>query len=147
MLERLNRASHALGANTIATVLLAYLDRQNDGSHVLQWSNAGHPSPSVLTADGRVIELPGTDPLLGARHRHPRNTHHHQLAPGATLLMHTDGLVETRDGVIDDGFARLRQFLSGQNDVTPATLADQLVDYADTRIREDDVALIIARPR
>ncbi|GAA2704048.1 GAF domain-containing SpoIIE family protein phosphatase [Actinoplanes palleronii] len=144
MLERLDHANHALGADTIATVLLAYLDRQDDGSHLLHWSNAGHPFPSVVTTGGEVATLPGTDPLLGARHRRPRSTHHYRLPPGATLLMHTDGLVETRDGVIDDGFARLHQFLGGHRDTAPAALADQLVEYADTRIREDDVALIIA---
>lgn len=144
MLERLDHANQALGANTIATVLIAYLDGEPDGSHTLHWSNAGHPAPTVLTADGQVIALPGTDPLLGARHRHSRTTHHCRLAPAATLLLHTDGLVETRGAVIDDGIDRLHRLLTGRVDTDPDTLADLLVTHADARTREDDVALILA---
>lgn len=144
MLERLDHANHALGANTIATVLIAYLDAEPDGRHTLHWSNAGHPAPTVLTADGQVIALAGTDPLLGARHRRARTTHRHQLPPGATLLLHTDGLVETRGTVIDDGFDRLHQLLTGRLNTDPDTLADLLVTHADARTREDDVALILA---
>jgi serine phosphatase RsbU (regulator of sigma subunit) len=144
VLDRLDHANHALGANTIATVVIAYLDSEPDGSHSLYWSNAGHPAPTILTAAGQVTTLTGTDPLLGARHRQPRTTHHHQLAPGSTLLLHTDGLVETRGDVIDDGIAALHQLLAPRRGADPGTLADLLVEYADARTREDDVALIIA---
>ena len=144
VLERLDHANHALGAHTIATVLLAYLEHQPDGSHTLTWSNAGHPPPSVLTADGHVTILPGTDPLLGARHRRPRTDHHHQLPPGASLLLHTDGLIETRDATIDDGFTGLHRYLAGRRQMDADTLADLLIAHADAGPREDDVALIIA---
>ena len=144
VLERLDHANHALGAHTIATVLLAYLERAADGSHTLSWSNAGHPPPSVLSADGKATALTGTDPLLGARHRLPRTTHHYRLPPGAGLLLHTDGLVETRDGPIDEGFDRLHQLLAGWPATDPDALADLLVSHADARTREDDVALIVA---
>ena len=144
VLERLDHANHALGAHTIATVLLAYLHREADGSNTLSWSNAGHPPPSVLDGDGHVVALPGTDPLLGVRYRRARTTHHHRLPPGASLLLHTDGLVETRNGTIDDGFTRLHQLLTGRPPADVETLADLLVAHADARTREDDVALLIA---
>jgi GAF domain-containing protein len=144
VLNRLDEANHALGANAIATVVLAYLDREPDGSHSLQWSNAGHPAPTILTNDGQVTGLIGTDPLIGVRHRLPRTTHRCQLAPGSTLLLHTDGLVETRGGIIDDGIAALHQVLTTTGGTDPDTLADLLVEHADTRAREDDIALIIA---
>ena len=143
-LERLDHANHALGANTIATVIIAYLDCKPDGSHTLHWSNAGHPPPTVITTDGNVTTLPGADPLLGARHRKPRTTHHHYLPPGATLLLHTDGLVETRTATIDDGITHLHQILTNHPGADPETLADRLVAHADTRTREDDIALILA---
>ncbi|MEU4620035.1 SpoIIE family protein phosphatase [Actinoplanes sp. NPDC023801] len=144
VLQRLDHANHALGAHTIATVLLAYLDHETDGSHTVTWSNAGHPPPSVVTADGHVRALPGTDPLLGARHRRSRTTHQHRLPPGASLILHTDGLIETRDATIDDGFDGLHRLLADSPQTDPDTLADLLVVHADARPREDDVALIIA---
>ena len=144
VLDRLDHANNALGAHTIATVVLAYLDREADGGHTVRWSNAGHPAPSVLSPDGRVSTLPGTDPLLGARHRLPRTTHERRLPPGAVLLLHTDGLVETRDGIIDDGVARLHRLLAERAGTDPDALADLLVEHADARPREDDVALLVA---
>jgi GAF domain-containing protein len=144
VLERLDHANYALGAHIIATVLLAYLRQETDGGHTLTWSNAGHPPPSVLTADGHVVALPGADPLLGARHRRARTTRQRPLPPGAALLLHTDGLVETRDTTIDDGFDHLHQLLTGRAAADPDALADLLVAHADARTREDDVALIIA---
>jgi GAF domain-containing protein len=145
VLDRLDHANHALGGNTIATVLVAYLDSDPDGSHTLHWSNAGHPPPTILTAEGRVSILTGTDPLIGARYRQPRRTHHHQLTPGSTLVLHTDGLIETRGSIIDDGTAALHRVLTNRGGTDPDVLADLLVDHADARTREDDVALIIAR--
>ncbi|MEU8657347.1 GAF domain-containing SpoIIE family protein phosphatase [Actinoplanes philippinensis] len=144
VLERLDHANSALGADTIATVLLAYLQPESDGGWLLAWSNAGHPSPIILAADGHLTVLHGGDPLLGVRHRRPRTTHTHRLPPGASLLLHTDGLVENRETVIDDGFSRLLRLLTGRRDMTAGALADLLVEHADARPREDDVALIIA---
>ena len=144
VLERLDHANTALGANTIATVLVAYLDREPGGGHTLQWSNAGHPPPTVMTADRWVSTLPGVDPLLGTRRRSPRTTHRHRLPPGATLLLHTDGLVEARDAPIDDGIQRLHDLLAGHTEADLESLADRLAAHADARTREDDVALLLA---
>jgi transcriptional regulator with GAF, ATPase, and Fis domain len=145
VLEHLDHANHALGANSIATVLIAYLDTEPDGSHTLQWSNAGHTPPTVITTDGQITALPGNDPLLGARHRKPRITHQHRLPPGAILLLHTDGLVETRNATIDDGIARLHRLLADHHPhLDPDSLADRLVAHADSGTREDDVALLLA---
>ncbi|MFI1993050.1 GAF domain-containing SpoIIE family protein phosphatase [Actinoplanes sp. NPDC020271] len=142
VLERLDHANQALGANIIATAIIVYLDPQPNGGYRVQWSNAGHPAPTLVTADNQVATLPGTDPLLGARHRRTRITHHHVLAPGATLLLHTDGLVETRDASIDEGIIHLHRLLTSHRD--PATFADVLAGDANTRTREDDVAFILA---
>lgn len=144
VLQRLDHANHALRANTIATVLIAYLDTEPDGSHTLQWSNAGHTPPTVITTDGQITTLPGSDPLLGARHRKPRTTHQHRLPPGAILLLHTDGLVETRNATIDEGIARLHRLLADHPHLDPDSLADRLVAHADSGTREDDVALLLA---
>ncbi|AEV84275.1 Protein icfG [Actinoplanes sp. SE50] len=142
VLHRLDHANQALGADIIATAVIAYLDPQPDGSHRLQWSNAGHPAPTLITAGNRVTGLPGADPLLGARHRRPRSTHHHVLPPGATLLLHTDGLIETRDASLDEGISQLHRLLSHHRD--PVTFADVLAAHANARIREDDVAFLLA---
>jgi GAF domain-containing protein len=107
LLRRLDAANHTLGDRTVATALVAFVGQAADGTWRLQWSNAGHPAPLLVHPDGRVEELPGGDLLLGVRQLTPRRNHTRTLPPGSTLLLYTDGLVETRTDTVDDGTARL----------------------------------------
>jgi hypothetical protein len=144
LLRRLDTANHALGDRTIATAIVGYLDRSPDGDYELQWSNAGHPPPALLHPDGRVELLTGHDLLLGSTLRVSRRNHRVVLPPGATLLLHTDGLIETRDATVDDGSARLHQHLRRHTTTPlPAMLADIVAQVAPGR--DDDVAALAVR--
>jgi serine phosphatase RsbU (regulator of sigma subunit) len=149
LLARLDRANRALGTPTLATVLLAFLDPAEDGGHDLLWSNAGHPPPTLISPDGPIGLLPGRDPLLGAVRDARRGDHRRHLSPGSTLLLHTDGLVETRTGSIDDGFAALHDFVAGHRESDPGKLADLILRRGagpvtgDALTSHDDVALLV----
>jgi serine phosphatase RsbU (regulator of sigma subunit) len=145
LLRRLEQANRALTANTVATVLVAYLDPAPEGGHLLQWSNAGHPPPMVIHPDGATEQLPGAEPLIGALRQVSRTNRTLLLTPGTTLLLHTDGLVETRTDTLDRGFERLRRLLTGHHATSPQDLADLLLRHADAHAHEDDVALLIVR--
>jgi hypothetical protein len=145
LLRRLEHTSHALGQIGLATVLLAYLDATPAGEYVLTWANAGHPPPALLLPDGRVTLLEGHDVLLGAVRRVSRRNHTYPLPPGSTLVLHTDGLVETRTASFDDGVAKLHKLLSRHPDATPGELADLLVARSTEAVVEDDVALLVVR--
>jgi anti-sigma regulatory factor (Ser/Thr protein kinase) len=110
----------------------------------LVYANAGH-LPPLLAAPG---ELPrrleeATGPPLGTGGL-GFEEFRHQLSPGTLLALYTDGLVERRGRVIDEGIDRLAAAL-GRASGALAGLPDRLVASLVPETVEDDVALLVAR--
>ncbi|MPY57972.1 SpoIIE family protein phosphatase [Streptomyces spongiae] len=136
-----------LDTERFATCLYAEADLSTG---VIQVVRAGHLDPLVRHPDGtcRRIDVDGGLPLgLSAefgRLGYPVSTV--ELEPGQTLLLCTDGLVEQPGADLDDGMRTLVALVtSGPDDVRD--LADRLIDVADERGGEDDVALLLLRRR
>ncbi|GLY99443.1 SpoIIE family protein phosphatase [Actinoplanes sp. NBRC 103695] len=143
LLRRLERTTRALGGLGMATVILAYLDEAPSGGYTLTWSNAGHPPPILLHPGSEAETLPGRDPLLGALRKVSRTNHTRVLPAGARLLLHTDGLIETRTRPLDEGFAELRRRLTAHRHADLEELADRLLEPVGGPVREDDAAILI----
>ncbi|WP_305787209.1 GAF domain-containing SpoIIE family protein phosphatase [Symbioplanes lichenis] len=143
VLRRLEHTSRTAGVAALATVLLAYLDPAPGGGHTLTWANAGHPTPLALLPDGTVTALGGHDPLIGAARRVSRRNQVCGLPPGAVLVLHTDGLVESRSATYDEGLAAVHDLLGRHRAAGADKLADVLLDHAAVAAREDDVALLV----
>ncbi|WP_433304059.1 GAF domain-containing SpoIIE family protein phosphatase [Actinoplanes sp. CA-030573] len=143
LLHRLEHANRVLHADTIASAIVAFLDPAPAGAYRLRWSNAGHPPPLVISPAGTVEDLNGADPLLGAVRRATRADRTRLLPAGSTLVLYTDGLVETRTEPFDLGVARLHELIGRHPGATADDLADLLAGHAETRGHEDDVALLI----
>jgi hypothetical protein len=60
------------------------------------------------------------------------------------FVAYTDGLVERRGELIDDGIARLRNVLLHER-TTPETMADRVLSRMVGTENEDDVALVIVQ--
>jgi serine phosphatase RsbU (regulator of sigma subunit) len=67
------------------------------------------------------------------------------LAPGSTLLLYTDGLVERRDEDLDQGMARATAALREGRRLPPAELAGVLTDQLLDDAPDDDVAFLVYR--
>ena len=69
------------------------------------------------------------------------------LPARATLLAYTDGVIERRDRVIDEGIDRLESaFASADPELAAGELADKLIhEVAEVTAADDDVALIVMR--
>ena len=67
------------------------------------------------------------------------------LAPGSTLLLYTDGLIERRDRDLDEGMARAAAVLAEGRDLAPAELADVLTEKLLADAPDDDVAFLVYR--
>lgn len=108
----------------------------------LRWANAGHLPPVLLSRDGAARLL--TDGLhvpLGVPDLDPRAQADVTLEPGDTLLLYTDGLVETRTGDIDSDVAGLLESLRRHRSADgPQVLVDRLT--AGLSGLTDDVAML-----
>jgi chemotaxis family two-component system sensor kinase Cph1 len=151
VLGRVDRAIAGLELRTMATVLVLRLEQTDEerraGVTRLRWSNAGHLPAVVVGPDGRVQVLDDAraDLLLGVEPAAGRHDHVLTVDRGSTVLLFTDGLVERRDQLFDDGLQRLRAELGGLWQEPVDLLADQLLTRLLPDRAEDDVALVAVR--
>ena len=136
-----------------ATCLYAETDPETG---TLDIARAGHPDPVVITADGTAMihQTEGGMPL-GVETDADYPTSRLTLEPGETIMLCTDGLIETGGHDMFSGWDRLRPVLEQQT-ADLEKLADALVQavhgptshyttgpLADRR--EDDIALLLLR--
>jgi GAF domain-containing protein len=148
VLSELDRAIDGLALDTIATALVAELSAGSDGGGAaMRWASAGHPAPVLLAPDGRVSVLDAVpaDLLLGVDPRLPRTDHGTLLAPGSTVLLYTDGLVERRDRDIDAGTAALADVVTECAGMSLDALCDRVLARLILPDAEDDVAVLAVR--
>ncbi len=150
LLTRLHTFLHHLQPDLFATAVIA---RFHPDEPTLTWAAAGHPPPVLRTPDGRVQTLdakPGA--MLGIPLKQEIADHTVPLAPGSTLALYTDGLVERRARGIDPGIARLAETLGSFGS---AALEADLEGSADGILspllsdseRDDDVCLLLCHVR
>jgi phosphoserine phosphatase RsbU/P len=146
VLGSLDLALERLAVTTVVTATVATLRPDPAGGPArLRWSNAGHPPPVLLCADGRVQVLDRRpEVLLGTGTPVRRSDHEIDLGPGDTLLLHTDGLVERRGTSLDEGTEWLVGALSGLAGQPLEALCDALLEGMAGRV-PDDVAVLAVR--
>ncbi|GHI88700.1 SpoIIE family protein phosphatase [Streptomyces xanthophaeus] len=95
-----------------ATCLYVECDPQTG---VLEVARAGHPDPAVRMTDGTVLMRPTAGGLpLGIVPDTDYPTTRFTLEPGETMMLCTDGLIETGGHDLDTGWARLRAVLESE---------------------------------
>ncbi|NYI03546.1 SpoIIE family protein phosphatase [Allostreptomyces psammosilenae] len=141
VLTGLDSAATGLGVTTLATVVHARLSRDPDGWRVT-WSNAGHLPPLLLHPDGTHEQLMGrsSEPVLCVAPGLERTDHVARVPTGSTLLLYTDGLVETPQGHLDHNISRLARQAARATHLSVEDLCDHLLTWAPDN--HDDVALL-----
>lgn len=134
-LTRLDKAACGHGG-ALATLITGRVHRPGAGSLAqLRWSNAGHPPPLLVSADGTVTRIESTPELmLGVAPQTERSDHCCDLPAGSTLILYTDGLIESRTLSLSEGIERLARALSEHHDAS----LDQLLDRTLLDLRADD---------
>jgi serine phosphatase RsbU (regulator of sigma subunit) len=146
MAAAMDPTAEGLTAAPFATCIYAVIDPASGTGEI---ARAGHLPPVLARPDGttEVLDLPAGLPLgLGTgTFRSARLS----LAPGATVALYTDGLVENRTRPIDGGLAALRHALSSVLAQPGGALADscQKVTEMLREHGEDDITLMLARIR
>ncbi|MEU6220811.1 SpoIIE family protein phosphatase [Streptomyces sp. NPDC047022] len=145
VVERLDEAMTPITDVTMATLTFARVTETDGGEWQMNWTNAGHPPPLLITRDGLTHYLTdGHGPLLGTEACTSRPDATTVLPPESTLLLYTDGLIEAPGHTLDEGLHRLRQHAAALAHRPLASFIDQLL----LRVEPpgiDDVALLAVR--
>ncbi|WNI17488.1 ATP-binding SpoIIE family protein phosphatase [Actinacidiphila sp. ITFR-21] len=146
VLYHLDEQAQRLGQDRMATCVYAVYDPI---AHRLVVANAGHPPPVLLHADGHaeVLRVPPGAPIgVGGV---PFEAVELPAPAGATLLLYTDGLVESRSRDVWGGIELLRERLrDAASVVSPPPLeplCDEVLEILGPGDRDDDIALLAAR--
>lgn len=142
---RLDRVACGLAVTAFTTLIYGRLS-QREGRTVFRWSNAGHPAPLLVEADGVPRLLGGADVVLGVDPDSARHDLEVDLPPGSTLLLYTDGLIERRHDPDDRAGADLIALVASCVHLSLAMFCDQLV-RANTADTGDDIAVLALRVR
>ncbi|MFF6810197.1 SpoIIE family protein phosphatase [Streptomyces sp. NPDC012403] len=149
VLHHLDEQAQRLGVDRMATCLYAVYDPV---SHRITIANAGHPPPVLLELGGRaeVLRVPAGAPIgVGGVDFEAVEL---DAPAGATLLLYTDGLVESRLRDVWTGIEQLREKLAATAQLTGPdhpppleALCDEVLDMLGPGDRDDDIALLAAR--
>jgi GAF domain-containing protein len=140
-LDRLDLLMAGLLDQRVATAVVAVLE---PATGRLEVASAGHP-PALLVRDGDATELDvAARPLLGVG-TGQATTAELVLAPGTTLLLYTDGLVERRDVDMSERMGRLRDLAAATHGDGPLEAwLDDLLAIQDA-VADDDTTLLAVR--
>jgi serine phosphatase RsbU (regulator of sigma subunit) len=122
------RLHSLLRAQDATEMVTGFVGRFDPDSKDMTWSRAGHPPPLVVQPDGYARFLDDVNGApLGAMAR-PYANAKVALPAGALVVCYTDGLVERRDRILDEGLDWLRERVLEHASDEPEALCDKLVD-------------------
>ncbi|HEY9483214.1 MAG TPA: fused response regulator/phosphatase [Micromonosporaceae bacterium] len=139
VLDRLNHFIARLIPGEIATMCLLSIDVATGRTRL---SNAGHPPPLLRGRDG-VRLITGRSPLLGIVVR-PATEVEFVLEPDDTVVLYTDGLIETRSEALDESLARLIDAAASVERDLEAFATRLLADVGPAA-PADDIAMVVVR--
>jgi sigma-B regulation protein RsbU (phosphoserine phosphatase) len=146
VLQRVNKhITHLEKSAQFVTALYGIL---NAATGEFAYARAGHEPPLLLKPDGTVERIAyGPGMSLGLWEDLTLDERTVQLAPGATLLLFTDGMTDCRDSNgVAFGLDRIKQTLAGLVGLSAHEVCDRLLDtlreYQGGAPQDDDVTLV-----
>jgi len=141
VLERLDRLIDTLPEAAMAT--LAYGEADLEAGQLV-YACAGHPPPVFLPAEGEPELLwEGRSTPLGSSFGGGRPEATRSFAPGDTIVLYTDGLVERRTAGISIGLDTLVESVRAAGGVEPSALVERILTAClSTDEQEDDVCVL-----
>ena len=130
------------------TMLLALVDTRTGN---MEWCNAGHNPPYIVSADGTVTPLGGECGIpVGIDPKFFRDPESTQLPPGASLFLYTDGVTEAMNAQKDlYGNERLEAALRECANQGPREVIEKILlsvrEFAAGAVVSDDITLLVCR--
>jgi len=129
-----------LPRNRFATAVIGFV--RDDGT--LAIANGGHCPPLIRRADGTIQQIASTGPILGVLSESQWRTFQTTLQDGESLVLYTDGVIETRSQNGDEfGVQRVAASLHGESAEEVAQSVINAANHHGTR--EDDLTLLVIR--
>ena len=145
-MARLNAAlvDQNLSQATFATALYGSIDTR---SLILTFSRGGHPSPILITGDGRLTSLDADGSLLGIFPGEEFAEKNVQLATGDRVFVFTDGIEVAFSGDETTDLARWREELYARRDMSTVDLITDFAQHLDGEVGslqpKDDLTMIV----
>jgi hypothetical protein len=140
ILDRMNVLLHQVGPGQMATAVVLVFDPARAG---LCFATAGHPPPVVLHPGGTAEFLePAPSVPLGVLPYGRYRVYEGTLAPGAGVLLYTDGLVERRGMPLSLGLEQLKASVASGPLEAEALCEHVLATLLPGGAPGDDVALL-----
>jgi sigma-B regulation protein RsbU (phosphoserine phosphatase) len=135
-------------AEKFITFFIAILDPR---ARTIRAVNAGH-NPPLLVRDGQLTKLKTGGVALGCIEFDQYVSEDHQLQPGDTLVMFTDGVTEATtksDKLYDDD--RLEKFVLANSNLSASDLIEAIYKDVETFVgnaeQSDDITLLILKAK
>lgn len=143
LLARLDRVVEEIDGAEASTVAYAILDRRTGR---LSHSTAGHPPLLVVRHNRSEYLTGGRGAPLACPSGAPRRTGHDILAPGDTVVLHTNGLTHRPGQCPTVGLARLLEEAGRCGGVGAAAISELLsATLLDGRPLQDDACVLTVR--
>jgi serine phosphatase RsbU (regulator of sigma subunit) len=141
VLEALDEAANAIPGAWCSTVGYAEFDPVQAQ---LRYACAGHLPPMLVTPGNVQFLRDGRSTPLGVTEV-PRTEASEHVSPGAVLLWYSDGLLERREGNLNDGMRSLAAVAGGlRPDATPQEWCDRvLAGLVGDRVEDDVIVLCL----
>jgi PAS domain S-box-containing protein len=142
LLARVHTMLRALDPDAMITAVVARFDPK---TRLLIWSRAGHPPPLLCSPDDcRFLDAVNATPLgtFGRNFEDARE----MLEPNSLLVIYTDGLVERRDHLIDEGLQWLSDRVTALRHRDPQDVCAALAEGGFTgEPSNDDTCVLVLR--
>ena len=127
-----------------ATLFFCNLHRNG----LLQYANAGHCAPIIVSANGELHSLPANSMPIGLIEAAPYKVDEYRLKPGDKVVCYSDGLSEAQNAV-EEFFevarieAALRANFSGSCGDVLTALKQTIQDFTEEAPQGDDMTLVV----
>jgi serine phosphatase RsbU (regulator of sigma subunit) len=127
------------------------LGRWHGPSSTFNWITCGHQPPLLVTSEGELLELEGTEhPALGlGEHARRFTIDRRRLEPGERLLLISDGVLDRRTSASESfGMAGVRAALAGTHGAAASTVRalEDAITAASSDPLEDDATIVVFAP-
>jgi sigma-B regulation protein RsbU (phosphoserine phosphatase) len=147
--QLMERASRVFCESTLPTHYATLVCGRASASGEIEICNAGHPPPLAMRTNG-ILRLDADGLPIGMFCSESFSSHIVQLDPGETLLLYTDGVLETQNAHgAEYGIDRLIALAESSMTLGPRAIVDAcvgtLASYRGTPTSTDDLTVMTVR--